>query len=232
MDQESLPLFDTYYIECEDTPVLGSDYIYFTDINNNLLRFDEANSIYENVREEANASPISALRIHLNITPAKSGEAYLYSNEFISLGELEKDVPIEIETPYPNPISEFRNAYNYVILNKDTLNDFYDAASKNQLENIRIGNNTITGTTNYSEDGYTLLSLAYDRNWHAYLDDKEVEIQDYFNSFMLIETPAGQHTLELKYIPYGMKASKLITYLCWFCTFIGYTAFYIRSRKK
>ena len=224
-------LFDVYYLKYSDQ--LTDNSFAFSTATKEFIDFDSANAIYQDERKRANCNPLNALRMHLNITPPKSGEAYLYSFEFVSLGQMEENISKEIEIAYPNPISEFRDAYNYVILNKDIKDKFISAVRQHELENVTICNNSVTGTTNYDEDGYTMLSLACDRNWHAYIDGEEVEIIDNFGSFMLIETPAGSHTLELKYVPYGMKVSKIITYICWFLTLTGYgIAFHFKRKKQ
>ncbi|MBQ8188804.1 MAG: YfhO family protein [Lachnospiraceae bacterium] len=223
-------LFDSYYVEYSEQLIDNS--FAFSNPLGDFVDFETANDIYQAERKRTNCNPISALKMHFNLIPEKSGEAYLYSFEFVSLGQVEANVKKKIEIAYPNPISEFREAYNYVILNENVKDAFLSAMKQNQLENISIANNTISGTTNYPEAGYTMLSLACDRNWHAYIDGKEVEILDNFNSFMLIETPAGAHTLELKYVPYGMKVSKAITYSCWFLTLAGYGTIYLIKRKK
>ena len=230
LGNDSEKLFDTYYIEYSDQ-LIDNTFAFSTN-GGNSIDFKTANDIYQKERKRTNCNPIDTLKMHFNLIPEKSGEAYLYSFEFVSLGQIEANVRKEFEISYPNPISEFREAYNYVILNEQTKDRFLSAIKQNQLENISIANNTISGTTNYPEAGYTMLSLACDRNWHAYIDGKEVEILDNFNSFMLIDTPAGAHTLELKYVPYGMKVSKAITYSCWFLTFAGYSIMYLIKKKR
>ena len=40
---------------------------------------------------------------------------------------------------------------------------------------------------------------------------KEVEVEDPYYSCLTVKTPAGKHTITLKYIPYGMWPSKFIS---------------------
>lgn len=230
LGQDTEALFDTYYLEGSPASA-DTDYVFFTDMGQNSLSYEEAETLYRQEQKTNSMGPLSDLRMNLHFVPQKSGEAYLYAFEFVSLGKVEQGVPVSLEISYPNAISTLRNAYNYVILNEDVFDAFCQAVSANQLENVQIGNNSITGTTNYAESGYTMLSLAYDRNWHAYLDGQEVEISDALDSVMLIKTPAGQHTLELQYIPYGMKTGKLITFFFWAVTLAGYALQHILSKR-
>jgi uncharacterized membrane protein YfhO len=226
-------LFTSQYLEYKDMNNTADDvtdnYFYFTDADGNILSFEEAEELYTEGRKEANMGPITALRLHLKYTPQTSGETYLYSYEFISLGDGEEGVTVEKDIYYPNPISQFRDGYNFVIMNEDVLADFYQASQGNQLEDVCISNNSITGTSNYEQDGYTMFSIAYDKNWHAYLDGEEVEIENPYDSVLFVKTPAGQHTIELKYIPYGMKTGKLITLIFWIITFAFYGITRIRK---
>ena len=77
-----------------------------------------------------------------------------------------------------------------------------------------------------------MLSLAWDRNWHAYIDGEEVEIEDFYDAMMFVKTPAGKHTLTLKYIPYGMKESKLISLCFWIFTFGLFGVMHIIKKRK
>lgn len=173
-----------------------------------------------------------ALWFHLNYVPITNGSAYLYAGEYIPLGKVEAGTPSTIEVAFSGKHTPLSKNYDIVTMNEEVFNEFISEARKNQLENIEIGNDTITGTTNYEKDGYTMLSLAWDRSWHAYIDGEEVEIEDPYDSFMMIKTPAGRHTLELKYIPYGMKVSKGITLGFWLLTLILFTTAHIRNRRK
>lgn len=195
---------------------------------NKAVTFEEAESAYLNL-DDGDPSPT---RLRLNYKPLMDGAAYLYTNEFIPLGKARAGVVSEKEVPFTIQPSILEESPYVVIMNEEVFNEFITTARKNQLENIRIGNDTITGTTNYEKEGYTMLSLAWDRSWHAYIDGEEVEIEDPYGAFMMIKTPAGKHTLELKYIPYGMKTGKGTTFGFWLLTLILFGTAYIRKRRK
>ncbi len=184
----------------------SSNTFYFT-LDGKKISHEEAESTYALMEDLVPSN----FWIHLEHKPLLNGTAYLYADEFIPLGNSEAGVTSTKEIPFVNKFNQFEETYDVLTMNEDVFNEFISKARKNQLEDIRIENDTITGITNYEKDGYTMLSLACDRSWHAYIDGKEVEIEDPYGAFMLIKTPAGKHTLELKYIPYGMKESKLIS---------------------
>ena len=225
------PLFSITEISySEDTSSENS--FYFTDSNGNKLSLDETSELYDELRPDADAGPISSIRMHIDYTPKSSSQCYLFSSEFVSLGKGEKDKTLSKELPYPNVISSISDTY-YVLTMDDTVyRAFITEAQKNQLENVTIQADTITATTDYEEDGYTMLSLAWDKGWHAYLDGEEVEVEDPYNSIIMIKTPAGKHTLTLSYVPYGMKTSKLISLGFMILTVLIHGSLYLYKKKK
>lgn len=199
-------LFIPHSLEYAETES-DSDNSFYLINGNKKLPFEEAKSTCDALEDDGTSN----IWIHFNYKPLMNGSAYLYADEFIPLGNAEADTIFTDTIPFKKDSTDLADVYDAVIMNEDVFNEFVSEAHKNQLENIQIKNDTISGTTSYEKDGYTMLSLACDRNWHAYIDGKEVEIEDPYGSFMFIKTPAGKHTLELKYIPYGMKESKLVS---------------------
>ncbi len=220
-------LFIPQNLEYTEEAELSPDSFQFMSTGKGVT-FEEAESAYLNL-DDGDPSPI---RLRLSYKPLMDGAAYLYTNEFIPLGKASAGISSEKEVPFTIQPSILEESPYVVIMNEEVFNDFISEARKHQLENISICNDTITGTTNYEKDGYTMLSLAWDRSWHAYIDGEEVEIEDPYGAFMMIKTPAGKHTLELKYIPYGMKTGKGITFGFWLLTLILSGTAYIRKRRK
>lgn len=229
--KDDTPLYIVQRLTYNEDPDAFENF-YFTDDKGNILSFEEAEKLYELEHQSSSTSSCTTLRIHLNYTPAADGHVYLCSNELVGLGNGTAFTSETKDIAFPNSISSFDKEYYFIVMNKEVLQKFYEKVQMNQLENIQIGNDTITGTTNYSEDGYTLFSLAHDRNWHAYIDGVEVDTEDFCSTFLLVKTPAGKHTLELKYIPYGMKVSKGITLGFWVLTMIIFTIAHFVNRRK
>lgn len=224
-------IFISDYIAYSDDETIPNTF-YFTDEAGNRLSYDETDALYSEVCDTASLASIKDFRMHINYTPQHDGVAYLCAGELVPLARSKTGVSVQKDMYFPNKVTWFGDVYKYIILDENVLDDFFTEARKNQLENITIGNDTITGTTNYEEAGYTMLSLACDRSWHAYIDGEEVEIEDPYDSFMMIKTPAGKHTLELKYVPYGMKVSKGITLGFWLLTIVIYLVIYLIKRHK
>lgn len=223
-------LFEIYPIEYSDNEEDVNSF-YFTDRAGKKLSYEEASDLYSN-NDDAVATPVYTLQIHINLKAENTGNAYLYTSEFSALDTVDKDGTYHFATDFPNDITSFSEEYSIVVMNEDVLDDFYRTASQNQLENITIKHDSISGTTNYENDGYTIFSLAYDRSWHAFIDGVEVAVEDPLNSCLMVKTPAGEHTLTLKYIPYKIKESKLISLFFLLFSLTLHFIFVLRSRKR
>lgn len=216
-------------INLDEHAANATDSFYFTDENNNILSFREASAQYDTLT----TSEKNRLKLHINFDAPCDGYVYLYANELDGIGYVHKGEHFTTTIDMPNLNDALSSTYYMVVLKQDLFEEFYHQASQNQLENITIHNDTITGTTNYDEAGYTMLSIPYDRGWSAYIDGEEVEIENPYDTGLYIKTPAGKHTLELKFVPYGMKTGKRITYGFWVLTLgLWLGGQYIIRRKK
>ena len=198
----------------------------FTDTNGNMMEVEKA---YEYYDSDEDTSDISNLHLRINFTSQIDGLSYLYAKEFVGIGESETEKPQVYDIAFPNQLTDFVSEFDVVTLNEELLNNFCNMVKQNQLENIETGNDMITASTNYEKEGYTMFSLAYDKGWHAYIDGEEVPIEDPYDAMMFIKTPAGKHTITLKYIPYGMHTGYVITLAFWSITIILYIWIYRRK---
>lgn len=219
-DEDAAPVYELHALTYDADLTLAANTYYFSDINHQPVSCEEADSIITEMAATTSSQVIRDLHLNIHIAPEKPGKIYLYMNEFVPLGEL--TAPTALSFAYPNPTPASPDSYYYVRFNEDTFDAFMAEASENQVEQIMIDDNRITGVTDYDCDGYTVLSLAYDQNWTAYIDGEEVEILDPYGSFMVIQTPSGKHTIELVYEPYGMKISLIISGVSFLITILLY----------
>lgn len=224
---DSDPIYELQLLEFDNNFTSVPNTYYFSDINHSTISCEEADGIIDEMAATTSSQVIRDLYLNIHISPETAGNIYLYMNEFVPLGYI--DQASDISMAYPNPTPASPDYCYYVTFNEQIFEEFITEASKNQLEEIKIEDNHITGITDYDQDGYTVLSLAYDRNWTAYLDGEKIEILDPYNSFMVLKTPAGKHTIELIYEPYGMKASLIIS--C-FSIVMTLTIYIISIKKK
>ena len=171
----------------------------FSDRNMNPVTPEKAQELVDTNAGTTMMFSIPELFIHMNLEPETSGDAYFFLNEFVPIGNINEGESTIIKTPYPNPSLQLETEYEYFVFNQDIFDEFMAVASENQMENVVIDNNRITGTTHYKENGYTLLSIPYDDGWRAYIDSVEVDVLVPYDTFIMFETPAGDHEIELVY---------------------------------
>lgn len=206
-----------------------ADRFYFTDEYNHTLTIDELNERYEKLEVYDEYK----LKMHINYSVPSDGYLYLYANEIIGLDYVHKGDVYRTTIDLPDLEYALSESYYLSVFKENVFQNFYDNASQNQLENITIKNDTITGTSDYDEDGYTMLSIPYDKGWTAYIDGKEATIENPYDAGIYVKTPAGKHTLTLKFVPYGMKISQLITLGFWILTIIlALLGKYFRKQKQ
>jgi uncharacterized membrane protein YfhO len=222
-------LFETHIINYDETGK-GENTFSFTDAYGKPIDFNEAQKIYD----EASTilEPVSSLYMKIKLSSQTEGCAYLYSGEFAALGNAKAGKESEYTTIFPDQITSLLKQYPVLVLNQDVLDEFYKIISSYQLTDVNFPKDAISGTTDYPKEGYTMFSLAYDRNWHAYIDGKKVKVEDPLNSCLMVKTPAGKHTITLKYIPYGMKACRIVSLLCLLLTLGLYFGGRIYQKKK
>lgn len=191
----------------------GENIFYYTDENDRILTFSEAEEILAEENAKGNSTePTDRLYINISVTPEEDGPIYLYAIEFICLGYGTPGETLNCRIRFPaTNIPASNDYYNLTVFQSENMAEFYENANRNTLENIQYEGNTLTGTTDYQEDGYTMLSIPYERGWKAYIDGEEVEIEDPYKSMMFVKTPAGHHELKLVFTPYGMVPSLLVT---------------------
>ena|GEM_PF-3369133 len=203
----------------------------FADINGNPMSSEEAEEFFESKSDEEVLGNYPGLRMRIDYKPHISGNMYLYNMELVSLGYGKKEENSRIEICFPNRI-KFDNKFNIAVMDEDVYGEFIEKEKKRQLSGVVFKNDSISGTADYEEDGYTMFSLGYDPNFKAYIDGKETEIEDLFGSVMFVKTPKGKHTIELRYRPTGLITAMWISAAALIMDMILLCAYALRERRK
>jgi uncharacterized membrane protein YfhO len=105
-----------------------------------------------------------------------------------------------------NKISLFNNKNKEIVFKKDIVSVF----SAN-LENVKTTQYGLTADSNLAEEELVFFTIPYDKLWDAYIDGEKVDIIKGDNAFIVLDVPAGLHTIELKfntvYYQEGLKIS-------------------------
>ncbi len=115
-------------------------------------------------------------------------------------------------------------------LNQSVYENAYSKLADEQLELTHFEDTKIKGTVNALEDGIMFFSIPYEKGWSVYVDGEKAETFALAQAMLGARIPAGQHEIELKYIPEGFipgtTATGISVVLC------GVIAFFDKKKKK
>lgn len=76
---------------------------------------------------------------------------------------------------------------------------------------VEYGFHDITVTANLSQDGYLVLTDAYDPDWRASIDGQPVPLLRANDVFRAVAVPAGEHTITFHYEPRAVRVGLYVT---------------------
>lgn len=86
----------------------------------------------------------------------------------------------------------FMSGYNHILENGTlSIDEFKDSHIK--------------GTVNAAKDGVMVVSMPYDEGWTITVDGENAELIKNESHIMMFSVSAGEHTVEMKYFPQGLK---------------------------
>lgn len=113
-----------------------------------------------------------------------------------------------------NDEDETMNATVYVF-DDDAFIEVYDALSRGglQLESFKneLWSTYLKGTVTAGEDQILFLSIPHENGWTVKVDGTVTETGSFAGAFMTVPVDAGTHTVELSYMPEGLKLGAFIT---------------------
>lgn len=92
-----------------------------------------------------------------------------------------------------------KGEYNISDIKTYTIDMKYLETAFDQMGNITISDNKVTGDINITDDGYMTISIPYDKNFHIYVDSKEVEYEKVNTAFLGFKINKGYHQIEVVY---------------------------------
>lgn len=204
----------------------------FLDYEGNTMEQSVAHQV---LVEHINNPALGDMTLYANINCISEGEIFAYGNQFKSLGHGKKGENKKLVfSVQPEKFDGLEELYMGTF-NDKVFEKFYQEIRKNQLRDVQIKNDTISGHTNYPKSGYTMFSIPYDKSFKAFVDGREVEVENLHNSNVFVKTPAGKHTVTLQFIPYGVKTSLMISIGFWCLSLVAFCLCVIlrkRAEKK
>lgn len=162
-------------------------------------------------------------QVYLNLNNGSSNQSTIYVNgkeigiysawdepAVMNLGYFTKGEDVNVSIKLDNENSEIGLVQLYG-LKQDQFSNAYEALDSQSMQNIKVTNTSITGTAYGNGNNNVLfLSVPYDKGWHAYIDGKEVSIEN-LDGFMAIKLNQGKQIVELKFMPQGFTLGLAMT---------------------
>ena len=219
---------DEHKLSCDQSVTLGNrnNGFQYVDENGNELKLSDVVK-HNNMNDSS-----TRVKMVINFTAEADGEAYIYCDQMVYLGKVVKG------KKYTFTINDPRNMYHYKdncvisVRNIETEKEMIKKAQNSEWNDIDIQNDRIRGRINCPGDGVTVFSLAFSRDWKAYVDGKEVKVQCLKNSIVYIRTSKGEHTVTLQYSPYHYSVYKGISFGCFGLVILVYILSIIYKKSK
>lgn len=165
---------------------------------------------------------VSAVHIEANgqTTRHTTDDAYSLFN----LGYYEEATVEDVRIVFPDTEGvRFDKAVFYAIDTK-AYQTAMDVLKEQSVSTKTSGNRVLT-TYQTAEPASLVYTLPYDRGWTASWNGKPVPIKKVQDGFMAVDVPAGNGTVQLRFLPYGIKlgAGLSLLGLLLFCLYERYS---------
>lgn len=95
----------------------------------------------------------------------------------------------------------------------ENVEEYYDARTKNVLENVEItdSENTVKGTISLDEPKILATQIPYSKGWTVTVDGEKAELLNVNTMFCGVLLDAGEHTVEFSYVTPNANIAVLLT---------------------
>ncbi len=118
----------------------------------------------------------------------------------------------------------------FYYLDEEEFQTVVDELKKSPLEITSFKEDHLEGNVNAEEDGVLFTTISYEPGWTIWVDGVKTESVKVCDALIGIELTKGQHTIEMKFFPAGMKLGFLISGIALFAVVL--IAVYENRTKK
>ena len=110
-----------------------------------------------------------------------------------------------------NAIEKAKDKANLYYIDMDNFKAAINKLKQNQLKNINVNGNKVSGDISLKKDGTLFLSIPYDKGFNVFVDGKKVNYKKIAGDFIGIDLKKGNHKITLKYYSYGFSLGVVIS---------------------
>lgn len=98
----------------------------------------------------------------------------------------------------------YDTAFSVYNINHENFEEAYQRLINHKFDMTSFREDEIIGNINLDDNMYVYTSIPYDKGWHVYIDDEEVEAESLQDTLLIFPCESGTHSIRLKYrAPYG-----------------------------
>ncbi len=156
-----------------------------------------------------------------------------YNSNIYSIGEYAEGEEIRVKIKLnSHDMYLFAEAFYHEDLNViEKCVDKLSAKSENTgIEKISSSNVIWKGSL--KEDGVLVFTIPNEPGWHAYVDGQKTETMTVIDKLIGISLSEGEHNVEIRYIPVGLKTGAAVTVVSLFVCIVLFLIKRLRSRVK
>lgn len=132
------------------------------------------------------------------------------------MGHLTKGTNVEVEYYFSAGVPDNTSArLTIATLNGTAFDQAYESWADNQLNINKFEDGYVKGHISVDEAGLMFTSIPYDSGWTAYVDGRKTDIQTVAGAFIALDLEKGDHVIEFKYFPRGLKSGLIFTFAGW-----------------
>lgn len=119
----------------------------------------------------------------------------------------DSEILLEIKTDQDEYIGE-ADLYTYDL---EVFERAIDKLKQNQLDDVVVKGNKVSGTINVDKKSTLFLSIPYEKGWNVYVDGKKTPYYKIADTFIGIDISEGKHKIEMKFYPPGLILGGVVT---------------------
>lgn len=147
---------------------------------------------------------------------------------FFNVGNFPQEETITLEVSFPENAQVSFDSPEFYAVNLDNFQLAMDTINNRQIE-TKVEGNTVTTSYQADKDSSLFYTIPYDKGWSAQQNGKSLPITKAQGGFMKVDVTAGKGTVQLTFIPQGLKEGTMLS-LSGIIIFLIYN--YLTRRQK
>lgn len=144
-----------------------------------------------------------------------------YQMQLCRLGNLKAGDSVSIEINFSSSYS--KNGTVSMYLSTFDMKNFlaaYELWDRNKMTVETFEDGYLAGSISLEKDMMMFTSIPYDKGWTVLVDGKKMDVEKIGDAFIGVPLTAGNHQIEMKYFPSGLKTGMLVSVISWVLFFV------------